>query len=898
MAYRKLLAWDNPAPWTWLTVILIFVPRLGSARDDAPQQPRDDAPQQHGLVFEADVVPILVAYCWECHGSSGRKANLDLRTLPLVLQGGKSGPAIVIGSAEKSLLFEKLQSKQMPPGKALRPTDRHVETIRQWIDSGANATYNGGPSDETADPPLTDDDRDWWSFRSPEHPSTPSVRSPSRVRSAIDAFVLARLEKRDLTLNVDADPVTLVRRVFLDLTGLPPTPSQVAHYLSDQSPDRHERLVDRVLASPDYGPRWARHWLDAAGYVDVRGTDSDHGTINLLDGIWRYRDYVIESFDNDLPYDQFLTQQIAGDELVDWRNAQTYDDSVRRSLIATGFLRLAADKTSKAVGKLDRAPIRHQVINDTLANLGTNLLGLTLQCAQCHSHKFDPISHVDYYRFRALITPAFNRQSWINSSDRHLHVIPEDQSKKFDARNAKIDEEIKELSKSISDLRADFRDRVRSKKLEQLPEPIRADTEKSLATPAKNRTSIEKYLAGKLGPLLEVTDPEIDSALDEQALGVIDGTKSQIDALKAERHDPGKIQALWDVGPPPTQYLLRRGDFQTPGAIVFPGIISVLDSPDTPFQVTVPKPAQLTSGYRSALARWLTHPDHPLTTRVFVNRVWQHYFDRGIVETVDNLGRGGALPSHPRLLDWLANELVRSGWRLKHLHRQILTSTTYRQTSRSSPDPALERRSRMVDPENRLLWRMPLRRLESEAIRDSVLTVSGTLDRTFGGPPVLVKAVDGGGVEIDAEKLATPTSEFRRTIYVVSRRNYHMAELRVFDQPSLATNCTQRNNSAVVLQSLTFLNGSFVQRQSGHFADRVKRSVGDDELARIDRSFRLALCRGPSTEEIALGRDLLAKQIGLYRQADPVLTPKAAADLALRDLCQMLLNTSGFLYIE
>ena len=879
--------------WTitmlWLGFVLTLFPR-GATADEATSR------KDH-IVFESDIAPILFAYCLSCHGSEDRKAELDLRTLPLILQGGKSGPAIVIGSAEKSLLFQKLKSKQMPAGGGLRPTDAHLETIRRWIDTNAGAFYKGGPIDGDANPPLTDEDRSWWSFRPARRHSTPRVRSADRVRSAIDAFVLARLEQQGLTFNVDADPLTLVRRLFLDLTGLPPTPQDVDRYLADPGPDRYERLVDRLLASPDYGARWARHWLDAAGYVDVRGGDNDHGTVNLLDGIWRYRDYVIDAFNDDLPYDRFLTEQIAGDELVEWRNAQEYDDAIRRSLIATGFLRLAADKTGNGVGDLDNGPIRHQVVNETLVNFGTNVLGLTLHCARCHSHKFDPISHLDYYRLRALFAPAFNRQNWINSTERHLHVVPEARFRQISARNAEIDAEVKKLEKQVGDIRRDFGNRVRAGKLEQLPEPVRADTEKALATAANKRTPVQVYLAEKLGPLLKVAEPEIDRALDDPARAVIDRTNERIAALKAQRHEPGKIQALWDVGPPPTQYILRRGDFQMPGASVSPGVIAVLDSRDSPFRLPDSKPG-LSSGYRSALATWLTRADHPLTARVFVNRVWRHYFDRGIVETVDNFGSGGTQPSHPRLLDWLATEFVRSGWRLKRLHRLILTSTVYRQASRWSPDAISEKDPREVDPENRLLWRMPLRRLESEAIRDSVLAVSGMLNRASGGPPVPVKAVDGGIVEIDTQKMPTPTSAFRRTIYVVSRRNYHMAELRVFDQPSVATNCTQRTKSAVVLQSLTLLNGRFAQEQSEYFAQRVIRSAGDAEAQRITLAFRLAMSRGPAIEELALGKTLIARQTTLYRQTDKTLTPGAAADLALRDLCQMLLNTSRFLYVE
>ena len=891
----------------WWSLALAVVAQSAVAADAESSDGR--------LVFETDIAPILFAYCWTCHGSEDHRAELDLRTLPLMIRGGSGGPAIVSGSADNSLLFQKLQSKQMPPAGKPHPTAAHIETIRRWIESGAEALYTGGPIDEDANPPLTDEDRNWWSFRKLRPPGpAPSNRTAvvgGRARTPIDRFVLSRLASRGLTFSSDADPITLVRRVSLDLTGLPPSPADVDRYLAERAPDRFARRVDRLLASPDYGNRWARHWLDAAGYVDVRGGDNDHGTVNLLDGVWRYRDYVVDVFNEDLPYDRFLTEQIAGDELVPWRDADEYDETILRSLTATGFLRLAADKSGNGVGDLDNGPIRHQVINDTLTNFGTNILGLTVHCAQCHTHKFDPISHLDYYRLRALLAPAFNRQNWINSTERHLHVVPEARFEQFAARNAEIDAELEKLTKQIADFRSHVVQRLRDEKLKSLPVAVRVDAAAAWATPEGKRSAAQQKLIAKFAPQLKITAAAIDRALEAQAGADVAQARARIAELRSERHEPGQIQSLWDVGPPPRQYLLRRGDFQTPGAIVSPGVIAVLDSPERPFRVPDANPARPTSGYRTALAAWLTSPDHPLTARVRVNRVWQRYFDRGIVSTVENFGRSGAAPTHPQLLDWLAVEFIRTGWHLKLLHRRIVSSTVYRQASsrirnleagspgaRADAGAAVGAAPDAVDPENRLLWRMPLRRLDSEVIRDSVLAVSGTLDRTVGGPPVAVKAVDGGIVEIDTAHLASPSSAFRRTIYIVSRRNYHMAELRVFDQPNVATNCTQRTKSAVVLQSLTLLNGRFAQEQSQHFADRVKGRAGDDRGQRVEFAFRCALSRRPSPDESALADALIAKQTALYRRDNRRLTEPEAGDLALRDLCQMLMNTSSFLYAE
>jgi hypothetical protein len=860
------------------------------------------------LRFEVDVVPILRAYCWKCHGGEGRAAGLDMRSLPLLLAGGKSGPAIVRGSAANSRLVQRLAAGQMPPGNELKPTEAHLATLRAWLDSGAAAMYEGGALTQAEAPQIQPKDREWWAFRKPIRSAVPTVQHQDRVRKPIDAFLLRRLEEKGLSFSPDADRLTLVRRVALDLIGLPPSPQEVDAFLSDTSPDAYHNLIERLLASPHYGERWGRHWLDAAGYVDTVGSDNDAGIIEERERIWKYRDYVIRSFNHDKPFDRFLLEQLAGDELVDWRNATEFTPEIKDLLIATGFLRQAADVTYAP--ELNTADIRHQVLYDTVQIIAGNVLGLTVHCAQCHTHKFDPIPHADYYRLAAFFAPAYDAQNWKHSKERFLFDVAAPEKLSIDTHNAEVDRQVAELQKQVAAIRAPFEQKLFDAKLATIPEAVRADTKAALDTPADKRNDVQKYLAEKLGPLLKVMPAEVEQALDDAARQKTSESNKRIAELNGTKRSYDKIQVLWDLGPPPRNYLYRRGDYQTPGAEVSPGVPAVLDDPAQPFVLPTPPAGSPTNGYRTALARWLTRPDHPLTARVFVNRVWQQYFGRGIVATPDNFGASGAEPSHPELLDWLATEFVANGWSVKELHRLIVQSTAYRQASRvESREVRVESKaespashlspldSRLtLDPDNVLLWRMPLRRLESEIVRDNILAVSGALDRTPGGPPIPLKSNPDGSVEIDAAKLPTPTSLFRRSLYLFSRRNYQLTELNVFDQPVVAHNCTRRTSTAVVLQSLAMLNGPFIFTQAERFADRVKQTAGADVARRIETAFRLSLCRPPNSDEVSASREFLIRQATRY-EAQKKLTPEQAADAALTNLCQMLLNTNEFLYV-
>jgi hypothetical protein len=758
------------------------------------------------------------------------------------------------------------------------------------------------PAAASEEPPgISEKDRQHWAFRPLVRPQPPDVHKAERRRTPVDAFLLARLAARGLTFAPDADRVTLLRRAYLDLWGLPPAPEEVDAFLADDRPDAYERLLDRLLASPHFGERWARHWLDVVGYADTVGFDIDAPLIITTEGKWRYRDYVIAAFNQDKPYDRFVTEQLAGDELVDWRKASRFSSEMRESLIATGFLRTARDLTHEPESNIPLC--YYGVLHDTVAMVGNSLLGLTLNCAQCHNHKFDPIPQKDYYQLMALFTPAYNPQNWKpvypwkpDVKDRGLPDVSPAEVAEIERHNADIARQEAELNGQLAALRRPVETRLREARLLTVPEPIRADTRTALETPAAKRTDIQKYLAGKFEPLLQVKLEEVTAALAPADRARAGKLSDQLAALKAQRRSFSKIQALYDVGPPPRTFLFKRGNFESPGPEVQPGFLSVLSDPSRAPNISTP-PASQSSGRRLALARWLTEKDSPATAllaRVMVNRLWQHLFGQGLVPSPDNFGRSGQAPTHPELLEWLSAEFIHNGYCIKPTLKLLMTSTAYRQASRlelpGTPDP------RKIDPTNQLLWRQRLRRLEAEVVRDSLLSVSGQLDPTMGGPPVLLRVQPDGKVVIDEKALLTRSARNKRSIYLLFRRAYNLSLLSVFDQPVIAVNCPCRDAATVPLQSLTMLNDAFVLEQAKAFADRVARQGGTAGEKTIRIAYRLALARPPSAAEITICTQLLERQAVLFRASKR--SDQEAHHLALVQLCHTLLNTSEFLYVE
>ena len=861
--------------------------------------------QQQFTRFDKEVRPILAKRCVVCHGEEDPQAGLDLRSLESLVRGSKNGPVIVEGFSEKSVLIRKVSSQAMPPPDADVPlTAAEIRTITRWIDKGRFADFvdvklqRGKRAESSETSTITDKDRQFWAFQKPIATALPKVKATDRIRTPIDNFILEELESRGLTFSPDASKLTLLRRACFDLTGLPPTPAQTREFVDDDRPDAYERLIDRLLASPHYGERWGRHWLDVVGYVDTSGKDFVPTTATLSDGYWRYRDYVVDATNKDTSWDRFLVEQIAGDELVDWRNAKKYTPEILELLTATGYLRNVLDATNEDISNLPFD--RYEALFMLMERVSTSTLGMTLACARCHSHKFDPIPQTDYYRFLSLFTSAYNPADWMPPKQRHLYHVSKTEQAEIERKKSEINATLSKLQQQLKKIRTPYRNRLRAEKLKQIPASIRADVDASIATAAKERNEAQKELARKYKKKVSVTDSEVDAALNDadrmacdKLRGPIRVSQGVLATLRIE-----KVQALWDVGKAPTIRLLHRGDVDFAGPKVRPGFLTVLSAPGGSDAIPSTAAVGNTTGLRLAFAQWLTSPDHPLTARVIVNRLWQHHFGRGIVDTPGNFGATGSRPTHPALLDWLAAEFMRQGWSAKRFHKMMMTSTVYRQTSQRGKGGDKGRGRKVVrqpspsstDPDNRLLWRMNLRRLDAEALRDAVIAVSGEGNYTLGGPPVMLKATSSG--------LQTVAAEERRSIYLVARRTNPLTFLRVFDYPIIDVNCTRRSASATPLQSLTMINSKFLTASASRLAHRVEVIVGGDvpPAKKIEAAYWLTLSRNPSQSEVKAAEEHLQHLTQLYQASD--VEPADAPKRSFAHFVHMLLCSNEFLYID
>jgi mono/diheme cytochrome c family protein len=833
-------------------------------------------------LFEKDVLPMFQSKCLRCHGADKRRAELDLRARPALLKGGESGPALSPGSAEKSLLWIKIAADKMPPGKE-KLSDAEKTLVRAWIEGGARDSGTAVQTDEPTSP-ISQEDRRFWSFGRPVRPAVPAVKEAGRVRNPIDAFLLAKLEEKGLTFAPDADKTTLLRRVTFDLTGLPPTPAEIDAFLKDASLDAYEKVVDRLLASPHYGEQWGRHWLDLAGYADSEGIlDADYPRT----AAWRYRDYVIRAFNADKPYDRFLKEQIAGDELTDYwttyRTKKALTPEVIEGLIATGFLRCACDTSRPDFNTIKNARgYYYQTLDDTLKIVASSTLGLTVQCARCHTHKYDPIPQTEYYRMEAVFMSAYRPDQWTPQVQRRLLEGSESQVKECDAANAQVDAAVAELKKQTDSLTKEYADKLFADRLAALPEAIREDVRAALAADPAKRDAVQIYLAGKLQKELRPDPPTLAQMLPKTYPDYTTKTATLAASIKAEeakRRTLPEIRALYDLPGETHTPLLRRGDYLNPGPEVQPGALTALDV-RKPYEWKPPAKDAPTSGRRLAFAEWLTQPEHPLTARVMVNRLWLYHFGEGIVSTPDNFGRIGSPPSHPELLDWLATEFTARGWSIKAMQRLMVTSSAYRQASRS---PAAAE-AKKIDPDDRLLWRQRLRRLEAEPLRDGILAVSGALNSEMYGLPVPMQRQGDGEVTAPAD-----ASGARRSIYLQVRRSQPLTLLQVFDQPVMETNCTRRGVSTTASQALTLLNNDFMARQADAFAAHVLKEMPNDPAG-----FAVLT---------AFGRPITAKEKAtltafLEAQAKRFQGTPDASRRALADLCQMLLSADEFAYVD
>ncbi|MBI1312863.1 DUF1553 domain-containing protein [bacterium] len=844
------------------------------------------------LAYEKDILPIFRAKCIRCHAGVEPKAGLNLTMPSALLSGGKSGAAIRIRAAEFSLLYEKVSSDEMPPvGQKL--TDDEKGLIRKWINDGADGVSNAAAVGDDADVSGTE----LWSFQPPKRPAIPTVKNADRVQNPIDAFVLRSLEEKNLTLASEADRHTLLRRASFDLTGLPPTPQQIEQFISDEAPGAYGRMIERLLASPQYGERWARHWLDVAGYAESAGILNEDRALPLA---WRYRDYVINAFNSDKAYDRFLQEQIAGDELTGYWTAEatldTLPEDVVEGIIATGYLRTAADPSRPDFKSIKNAAAQYfyPTIFDTLQIVCSSTMGLTIQCARCHSHKFDPIPQTDYFRMEAILTPAYRPDDWIPQMNRRLPIATKQQKDAAAKHNAEVDAVVKKLKDELNALKVTFTQQLFEERLAKLPEEIRDDVKAALTVAADKRSAVQKYLADKFEKTLKPAGKELDEALatyDEFKTGSAD-LNTRIAAEESRRQTFAEVRALYDTPGEAVTNVLLRGDPLVPGPAIEPGVISTLQTPQ-PFEWSE-RLSEKTSGRRLAFARWLTQPEHPLTSRVMVNRIWMHHFGRGIVSTPDDFGVSGDPPSHPELLDWLATEFVRSGWSIKHIHRLILTSSTWRQRSRVDADHRDV--GLAADPDNRLLWRQHLRRLEAEPLRDSVLAVSDTLNSRMHGSSQPVARQGDGEVIVSGGP-----DQNRRSVYVQILRLRPETMLQVFDQPTISVNCTQRTTSTVSTQALTILNSDAMVRAATAFAGRVLAERPD---ALINHAVLTAFARPATADEQALLNGHLDELTSHYlaqRASDLRDQPDVKAACrkqALTDVCHMLLSANEFVYVD
>jgi hypothetical protein len=701
-----------------------------------------------------------------------------------------------------------------------------------------------------------------------------SLRKVERPAGTIDSLVAAGLARAGLAPSPEADRRTLIRRVTFDLTGLPPSPEELAAFEADGD---YEKLVDRLLASPRYGERWARHWLDVVRYAETQGFERDE----FRPLTWRYRDYVVRALNQDKPFDRFIREQLSGDELVDGppRDAADVD-----RIVATGFLRLGPWDSTGSIFE-ENAKNRNELMADLANTTGSAFLGLTMSCANCHDHKYDPISQADHFRLRAFF-------AGVKPDDQAVTDLGPEQER-IRAHNASVDAELEGLKKAVAAILEPARKKAEEERRAKLAEEVR----ELLAIDEKKRTKEQKE---KLKPVLEKL-----KVSDKDAQALLDGTaKQELEALRKRESEAAArrlpfmhaLSIKEDAGKVPATHVFYQGDFTAPREEVPPGFLSVLD----PNPAGIEPPADgRTSGRRKALAGWIASPENPLTARVIANRLWHHHFGRGIVATPNDFGFSGARPTHPELLDWLASELVRGGWSLKRLHRTILLSATYRQTSRHDAAKSA------ADPENRLLWRQNPRRLEAEAVRDAMLAVSGRLLPKDSGPSVWppvpqdLLTAQPGILETKDDKAAQERRQGWyadalektdvRSIFLIQKRVLAIPFLEPFDLPESTASCGRRDCTVVAPQALSLLNSDFTERASVAFAERVRKESPDRP---VERALRLALGRAPSPAEAAIGERVLSEHARIHaRKPDP-------RQAALVDLCRALLNVNEFIYVD
>lgn len=791
--------------------------------------------------YVREIKPVFAEHCYRCHGASQQKGEMRIDTAALSLKGGENGAGYKPGQSAESLIVQAIKGEHddisRMPYKKPPLSDQQIALIARWIDEGAKA-----PTDEQPESNIH------WSFVKAERSALPRVKQVQWTRNAIDRFILARLEKESIKPSAEADRVTLIRRLSLDLTGLPPSITEVDAFVNDKSANAYERLVERLLNSPHYGERWGRHWLDVARYADSNGY-----SIDAPRSIWKYRDWVIDALNRDLPFDQFTIEQLAGDLLP---------NATLEQKIATGFNR---NTQINQEGGIDPEQFRVESVMDRVNTTATAFLGLTVACAQCHDHKFDPITQQEYYQFYAFFNTTINDGHGKGAPEGMLEITGEQED--TEALEKELEEAEADLDRYL-DTKGSALVKLEQALTEEEKAKLKPEVQAGLKVAFSERTKKQKRI---VYAALRGDDAEFK--------------QRNIKLTRLEKRQPKPITTLvmMEAKEPRESTIFIKGDFTRPGKKVKPGVPAILHSPSAP-------PRLSGSTTRLDLARWIVDPGNPLTSRVIVNRIWQQYFGRGLVETENDFGTQGIPPTHPGLLDWLASELVRPSdknakpWSLKHIHRLIVTSATYRQSSKTRADLA------QVDANNKLLARQNRLRLDSEIVRDVGLAASGLLHEKIGGPSVFPPQPAGvmtlGQSKRDWKASSGP-DRYRRGMYTFFWRATPHPALTVFDAPDGFSTCTRRIRSNTPLQSLTLLNDEAFVEFSQAMARRVLSAANNDD-ERLAHAFRLALSRSPLPQEKQRLRELLNAEMTALRkapeEANQIVGPKPPAN---SDLVQL-----------
>ena len=833
-------------------VATFAVATFARAQDKAEPWDQDHA----ATVFENQILPLFKKHCFECHGGGEEiRGGFVLTNRKALIAGGESGESIDFESVESSILLSALnyEEYEMPPTGKLPAAD--IKLVENWVRAGApwkGEQFEAKHGNETSVPEVNAETKKWWAYQKPKSPELPQVQKTGEnwVVNPIDQFVLARLEAQSFSPSPEASRQVLVRRLYYDLTGLPPTMQQVRDFVEDQDPAAYSKLVDALLESPHYGEKWARHWLDLVRYAESNSYERD-GTKPF---VWRYRDYVIRSFNDNKPYDQFIKEQLAGDEMPD----RTPDQ-----LIATGYYRL---------GKWDDEPVdRKQAwfddMDDVLATTSQAFLGMTINCARCHDHKIDPIPQADYYRMLAFFrnVQRYGDRGHDSVKRKSIRSIaPLDLQKKYQEEVTRYNEEVN-------------RNRKRLKEIEKHIKKDFIPVEHEEFKHEMNRLSLVKKRVGK-----KIGDQEFRKE------DFLEYEKEFNTQRTLRRQRPKPLEEALCVTERGTQapktFVMIRGNANVPGDQVKPGFPSVLSPPDPMVQIPGRKES---TGRRTALANWIASPDNPLTARVMVNRIWQHHFGRGIVRSSNDFGFQGNAPTHPQLLDWLATEFIDSGWDIKKMHRLICNSRTYRQSSSNRPEMVAK------DPLNQLFWRFDMRRLTAEEVRDSILAVNGTLNKQkMYGPPIYPtiprEVLQGQSRPGENWHTSNAREQARRSIYIHIKRSLQVPIMASFDVADTDSSCPVRFNTVQPTQALGMLNSAFINQEAKKFAEFVRRRFKDSTNAQIQNILSRVFQRQPTQQEIKRGLRFLNEQ------ENDGLPPEQALQL----FCVVALNLNEFLYLD